>query len=54
MSYGRKKLPTLLGAGAAAHAAVFVSAGQRGLQMELAPADLVRLTEASVADLTAR
>jgi Cys-tRNA(Pro)/Cys-tRNA(Cys) deacylase len=51
---GRRKLPTLLDAGAAAHATIFVSAGQRGLQMELAPADLVRLTAAAVADLTAR
>jgi len=29
--------------------AVFVSAGRRGLEVELAPADLVRLTDAAVA-----
>ena len=31
---------------------VFVSAGRRGLQIELAPADLIRLTGAKVAALT--
>lgn len=30
---------------------VFVSAGRRGLDVELAPADLVRLTSATVADI---
>jgi Cys-tRNA(Pro)/Cys-tRNA(Cys) deacylase len=33
---------------------VYVSAGRRGLQVELAPADLVRLTAATVAPLAAR
>lgn len=32
---------------------VFVSAGKRGLQVELAPGDLVRVTDASVADISA-
>jgi Cys-tRNA(Pro)/Cys-tRNA(Cys) deacylase len=30
---------------------VFVSAGRRGLQLELAPADLVRLGNAKTADI---
>ena len=39
----RKRLPTVLDASALAYATVFVSAGRRGLEVELAPADLVRL-----------
>jgi len=31
---------------------VFVSAGRRGLQVELAPVDLIRLTSATLAPLT--
>jgi Cys-tRNA(Pro)/Cys-tRNA(Cys) deacylase len=46
---GRKRLPAVVDASATAFATVFVSAGRRGLQMELAPADLVRLTGATVA-----
>ncbi|WP_405879174.1 Cys-tRNA(Pro) deacylase [Streptomyces sp. NBC_01136] len=42
----RKKLPTVLDASAAAHPTVCVSAGRRGLEVELAPDDLVKLTEA--------
>jgi Cys-tRNA(Pro)/Cys-tRNA(Cys) deacylase len=34
------------------HATVFMSAGRRGLQVELAPADLVRLSSAQMARLT--
>jgi Cys-tRNA(Pro)/Cys-tRNA(Cys) deacylase len=40
----RRLLPTLIDAGAAGHPTVFVSAGQRGLEIELAPGDLARLT----------
>ena len=39
-------------ASSSGHATVFVSAGRRGLQLELAPADLVRLTGALVAPIT--
>lgn len=49
----RRALPTVLDAGAAAHRTVLVSAGQRGLDVELAPADLVRLTGAVVAPVAA-
>jgi Cys-tRNA(Pro)/Cys-tRNA(Cys) deacylase len=34
-----------------AHETVFVSAGQRGVQMELSPQDLVRLTAATTAPI---
>lgn len=49
----RRALPTVLDAAAAAHPTVLVSAGQRGLDVELAPADLVRLTGAVVARVAA-
>jgi len=38
-------------ASASGHQTVFVSAGRRGLQLELAPADLVRLCSALLASL---
>ena len=44
----KRPLPTVLDASAAAFATVFVSAGRRGLQLELAPADLVRLSTAAL------
>ncbi len=47
----RKRLPTVLDASAVAHPTVFVSAGRRGLEVELAPADLIRLTDATVAPI---
>jgi Cys-tRNA(Pro)/Cys-tRNA(Cys) deacylase len=43
---GRRRLPTVLDASAAAHPTIFVSGGRRGLQVELAPADLARLAGA--------
>jgi Cys-tRNA(Pro)/Cys-tRNA(Cys) deacylase len=45
----RKRLPTLIDESAEAFDTVYVSAGRRGLQVELAPADLVRLTGAGLA-----
>jgi Cys-tRNA(Pro)/Cys-tRNA(Cys) deacylase len=45
----RKRLPTLLDESALGHETIFVSAGRRGLEIELAPEDLVRLTRARVA-----
>ncbi|MDX3130444.1 Cys-tRNA(Pro) deacylase [Streptomyces europaeiscabiei] len=42
----RKKLRTVLDASADAHDTICVSAGRRGLEVELAPQDLLKLTEA--------
>jgi Cys-tRNA(Pro) deacylase len=47
----RRRLPTVVDASVSALATVYVSAGRRGLQIELAPADLVRLTGALVAGI---
>jgi Cys-tRNA(Pro)/Cys-tRNA(Cys) deacylase len=47
----RKRLPTVLDASALAFPTVFVSAGKRGLEVELSPADLVRLTSAVTAQI---
>jgi Cys-tRNA(Pro)/Cys-tRNA(Cys) deacylase len=46
----RKRLPTVIDESVIEHETVYVSAGRRGLQVELKPADLIALTEA----LTAR
>ncbi len=48
----KKALPTVVDESALEFPTVLVSAGRRGLQVELAPADLVRLTAALVADVT--
>ncbi len=45
----RRRLPTVLDASAEALATIHVSGGRRGLQLELSPADLARLTGARVA-----
>ncbi len=47
----RKRLVTVVDADAARHATVFCSAGRRGLELELAPADLVAVTSAQVAPI---
>jgi Cys-tRNA(Pro)/Cys-tRNA(Cys) deacylase len=47
----RKRLPTILDESALDSDTVYVSAGKRGLQVQLAPADLVRLTSATVAPI---
>lgn len=47
----RQRLRTVVDASACGHATVFVSGGRRGLDVELAPADLVRLTGAVVAPI---
>jgi Cys-tRNA(Pro)/Cys-tRNA(Cys) deacylase len=44
----RKALPTLVDETALEHETVYVSAGRRGLEIELAPGDLVALTRARV------
>jgi Cys-tRNA(Pro)/Cys-tRNA(Cys) deacylase len=45
----RKRLPTVVDATAAEHETIYVSAGRRGLQVELSPHALVRLTAATLA-----
>jgi len=45
----RRPLPVVIEAAALDHETVFVSAGRRGLQVELAPGDLVRLSGARAA-----
>ncbi|MDX3581494.1 MULTISPECIES: Cys-tRNA(Pro) deacylase [Streptomyces] len=47
----RKKLRTVLDASADAHDTICVSAGRRGLEVELAPRDLLKLTEAVAAPI---
>lgn len=48
----KKAYPTFLDDSAAAQAAIAVSAGKIGAQVELAPADLLALTRGQSADLT--
>lgn len=49
----RKALPTVVDASALDWDRVLCSAGRRGLEIELAPADLVRLSGAVTAAVTA-
>ncbi|SBT47559.1 Cys-tRNA(Pro) deacylase [Micromonospora auratinigra] len=47
----RRRLPTVVDASALDQPSVYVSAGRRGLQVQLAPADLVALTDAVTAPI---
>ncbi len=47
----RKRLATVVDNSAEGFPTVYVSAGRRGLQLELAPADLIRLTTATTAPI---
>jgi Cys-tRNA(Pro)/Cys-tRNA(Cys) deacylase len=47
----RRRLPTVVDASATTFETIYVSAGRRGLQVELDPAELVRLTAAVVAGI---
>ena len=47
----KRALPTVVDASALAHGTVLVSGGRRGLDMEMAPADLVRITRAITAQI---
>ena len=51
---GRRRLPTVVDAAALGWPTIYVSAGRRGLQVELAPADLVRLLGATIAPIRRR
>lgn len=48
----KKHFPTYLHPTATAYDKIYVSAGQRGLQIEIAPPDLIRACGADLADLT--
>jgi Cys-tRNA(Pro)/Cys-tRNA(Cys) deacylase len=50
----RKALPTVVDASALAFETVFVSAGKRGLEVELAPDALVKLTSGAAAPIARR
>lgn len=44
----KKKLKTIVDAAAADHRSIYVSAGRRGLEIELSPDDLLRLTSGTL------
>jgi Cys-tRNA(Pro)/Cys-tRNA(Cys) deacylase len=48
----RKRLPSHLDVSALAHETIFVSAGRRGLEIELDPRDLARMTDARVGPIS--
>lgn len=50
----RRALPTVVDVSALDHETIHVSAGRRGLELELAPTDLVELTAARVAPIARR
>jgi Cys-tRNA(Pro)/Cys-tRNA(Cys) deacylase len=50
----RKRLPTLLDESASGFETIFVSAGRRGLEIELAPDDLLTLTGGRIARIASR
>jgi Cys-tRNA(Pro)/Cys-tRNA(Cys) deacylase len=50
----RKQLPTHLDASALEHETILVNGGRRGLQLELVPNDLARLTSARVHEIASR
>jgi Cys-tRNA(Pro)/Cys-tRNA(Cys) deacylase len=47
----RKRLPVVIDESALGYSTMFCSAGRRGLEIELAPADLVRAANATVAGI---
>jgi len=50
----RSRLPTIVDESAVDFETVYVSAGRRGLEIELSPDDLVRLTDARIARIVSR
>jgi Cys-tRNA(Pro)/Cys-tRNA(Cys) deacylase len=49
----KKRVPTVIDAGAMAETMVYINGGQRGLQLKLAPADAARTLGATVAEIVA-
>ncbi|NYI89632.1 Cys-tRNA(Pro)/Cys-tRNA(Cys) deacylase [Amycolatopsis endophytica] len=49
----RSRLPVVIDSTAGKYETIYCSAGRRGLEVELSPADLVRLTSATVAAIRA-
>lgn len=49
----RRKVTTLLEAGAAAESYVYLNGGQRGLQVRMSPADVLAAAEATAAEIAA-
>jgi Cys-tRNA(Pro)/Cys-tRNA(Cys) deacylase len=47
----KRRLPTVVDHSATGFQRIYVSGGRRGLDLSLAPADLVRVTDARVADI---
>lgn len=50
----RKPFPTFIHSSCTAHSYIYISAGVRGLQIKIAPADLLGFTGASTADIAVR
>jgi Cys-tRNA(Pro)/Cys-tRNA(Cys) deacylase len=47
----KKRLKTIIDSSASHHPTIYVSAGRRGLEIELSPADLVRLVNGVLAEI---
>jgi Cys-tRNA(Pro)/Cys-tRNA(Cys) deacylase len=47
----KRRLPTVVDRSATGFERIYVSGGRRGLDLSLAPADLVRVTDAHLADI---
>lgn len=48
----KKKFPAYIDEKALKYESIYISAGQRGMQIQLAPCDLIQATQATVADLS--
>ncbi len=48
----KKRLPLVLDSSAESHDTIYCSAGRRGLEVEISPADLAKLTQAVVANIS--